>query len=95
MTPAGIEPATFRFVAQRLDHCATAVPTMDSTSCFRICRLALFRYRGIGIGGMPCRGAYGGLNFPLLGEMSQNVLTRAHTLSVLVILLSSTCIIRF
>jgi len=26
MTPAGIEPATFRFVAQRLDHCATAVP---------------------------------------------------------------------
>ena len=26
MTPAGIEPATFRFVAQRLKHCATAVP---------------------------------------------------------------------
>ena len=26
MTPAGIEPATFRFVAQRLNHCATAVP---------------------------------------------------------------------
>ena len=26
MTPAGIEPATFRFVAQRLSHCATAVP---------------------------------------------------------------------
>jgi len=25
-TRAGIEPATFRFVAQRLDHCATAVP---------------------------------------------------------------------
>ena len=25
-TPAGIEPATFRFVAQRLSHCATAVP---------------------------------------------------------------------
>jgi len=25
MTPAGIEPATFRFVAQRLNHCATAV----------------------------------------------------------------------
>jgi len=22
MTPAGIEPATFRFVAQRLNHCA-------------------------------------------------------------------------
>jgi hypothetical protein len=26
MTPAEIEPATFRFVAQRLNHCATAVP---------------------------------------------------------------------
>ena len=25
LTPAGIEPATFRFVAQRLNHCATAV----------------------------------------------------------------------
>ena len=26
MTPAGIETATFRFVAQHLNHCATAVP---------------------------------------------------------------------
>ena len=26
MTPAGIEPATFRFVAQHLNHCATTVP---------------------------------------------------------------------
>ena len=26
MTPAGIEPATFRFVEQLLNHCATAVP---------------------------------------------------------------------
>ena len=26
MTPTGIEPATFRFVAQNLNHCATAVP---------------------------------------------------------------------
>jgi len=26
ITPAGIEPATFRFVAQHLNHCATAVP---------------------------------------------------------------------
>jgi len=26
MTPTGIETATFRFVAQHLNHCATAVP---------------------------------------------------------------------
>ena len=26
LTPAGIEPATFRFVAQQLNHCVTAVP---------------------------------------------------------------------
>jgi len=26
MTPNGIEPAAFRFVAQHLNHCATAVP---------------------------------------------------------------------
>jgi len=30
MTPAGIEPATFRFVAQHLNHCATAVPKVDT-----------------------------------------------------------------
>ena len=28
LTPAGIEPATFRFVAQYLNHCATAVPSI-------------------------------------------------------------------
>ena len=27
MTRVGIEPATFRFVAQHLNHCATAVPS--------------------------------------------------------------------
>ena len=26
LTPAGIEPATFRFVVQHVNHCATAVP---------------------------------------------------------------------
>jgi len=26
MTSSGIEPATFRFIAQRLNHCAIAVP---------------------------------------------------------------------
>ena len=28
MTPSGIESATFQFVAQRLNHCATAVPPL-------------------------------------------------------------------
>ena len=31
LTPAGIEPATFRFVAQHLNHCATAVPAIIYT----------------------------------------------------------------
>ena len=29
MTPAGIEPATFRFVAQHINHCAIAVPIIN------------------------------------------------------------------
>ena len=29
MTLSGIEPATFQFVAQHLNHCATAVPTIN------------------------------------------------------------------
>ena len=29
MTPAGIEPTTFRFVAQRFNHRATAVPNQN------------------------------------------------------------------
>jgi len=31
VTPAGIEPATFQFVAQHLNHCAAAVPTFEDT----------------------------------------------------------------
>ena len=31
MTPSGIEPAAFRFVAQHLNHCATAVPRYNKT----------------------------------------------------------------
>ena len=37
MTPAGIEPATFRFVAQHLNRCATAVP-------FLKCRVGIFKF---------------------------------------------------
>ena len=69
--------------------------TMNSTLCLRIGTTVLFKCRRIGISGLLCRGAYCELNFPLLGEMSQNVLTHAHTLSVLVILLLSTCFVRF
>ena len=32
MTPAGIEPATFRFVAQHHNHCATTVPHITSAT---------------------------------------------------------------
>jgi hypothetical protein len=32
MTPSGIEPATFRLVAQYLNHCATAVPQIEMYS---------------------------------------------------------------
>ena len=33
MTPSGIEPATFRFVAQHLNHCATVVPIVCRGMC--------------------------------------------------------------
>jgi len=29
LTPAGIEPATYRFVAQHLNHCAATVPNLN------------------------------------------------------------------
>jgi len=32
MTPAGIEPATFRFVAQHLNNGVKAVPALDESS---------------------------------------------------------------
>jgi len=32
LTSAGIEAGIFRFVAQHLDHCATAVPQYSSSS---------------------------------------------------------------
>jgi len=37
MTLSGIEPATFRFVAQHLNHCATAVPVVIYTLMIIIC----------------------------------------------------------
>ena len=35
LTPAGIEPATFRFVAQHINYCATAVPSEELYSDFK------------------------------------------------------------
>ena len=44
-TPSGIEPATFRFVAQHLNHCATTVPEIvriGKFNCiFCVCFVAL------------------------------------------------------
>ena len=42
MAPAGIEPATFRFVAQYLNHWATAVPPVyykhnNNNGCSAVC----------------------------------------------------------
>ena len=36
MIPSGIEPATFRFVAQHLNHCATAVPCVVITEEYNV-----------------------------------------------------------
>ena len=44
LTPAGIEPATYRFVAQHLNHCATAVPIV------RICHFKISFGSGKGLG---------------------------------------------
>jgi len=35
MTPAGIKPATFRFVAQQINHCAAAVDKAVTTPYFK------------------------------------------------------------
>jgi len=39
LAPAGIEPATFRFVAQRLNHYATAVPHNITNTPHKICAI--------------------------------------------------------
>jgi len=43
MTPAGIEPATFRFVVQHLSHCATAIPV--SVIPLYIIRFSIFLFK--------------------------------------------------
>jgi len=41
MTPSGIKPATFQFVAQHLNHCATMVPTTRATYSVKLKRFSL------------------------------------------------------
>jgi len=43
MKPSGIEPATFRFVAQHLNHCATAVPDLLRVDYIRFNCTYMFR----------------------------------------------------
>jgi hypothetical protein len=45
MTPSGIKPATFQFVAQYLNHCATAVPDRLDTD-FKIMKKK-FKWKAI------------------------------------------------
>jgi len=48
MTPSGIEPATFKFVAQHFNHCATAVPTKTGTYLLTAwCRVLFEKLTGL------------------------------------------------
>jgi len=53
MTPSGIEPVAFRFVAQHHNHCATAVPTDSS--------LIRIKSKSLGLGKIPW---FGGRSIP-------------------------------
>ena len=44
MTPAEIEPSTFRFVAQHLNHCANAVPNNASTHRKCLCKICHLQF---------------------------------------------------
>jgi len=41
MTPAGIEPATFRFVTQHTNHCATALLIVHMFICYELITMHL------------------------------------------------------
>ena len=58
MIPAGIEPATFRFVSQHLNHCATAVPQIHYSTniyCinFNVFNHLCFHWRFTGVQQLP------------------------------------------
>ena len=41
LTPAGIEPVTFRIVTQHLNHCATAVPITINVKYVLFCHVLI------------------------------------------------------
>ena len=45
MTPAGIEPATFRFVVQHLNHCAKAVPSLNYIKLYYTIYIYVLNYK--------------------------------------------------
>jgi hypothetical protein len=45
ITPSGIEPATFRFVAQYLNHCATAVPKLRDNTSHKYEHICIFFFK--------------------------------------------------
>jgi hypothetical protein len=55
MTPAGIERAIFRFVAQHLNRCATAVRTLKMEITYNLCTFARFGVQCIDISAFMCQ----------------------------------------
>jgi len=78
MTPAGIEPATFRFVAQHLNHCATALQKLYKYKCICIVFIVYTTYcnvlKGKAVPLQARRGPEGSrkLRFPDYMTMAQN-----------------------
>ena len=92
MTPSGIEPATFRFVAQHLNHCATAVPDGERAQCknvgvyFQIMKLRTCLYR---CSGLEYFSHYAGLAAPRNVESVYSLLCPVTSTSFVSLLLSS------
>ena len=63
LTPAGIEPATFRFVAQHLNHCATAAPCCTVDIQIIVLSICVFLLRWF----VVCRGITILLRHTILG----------------------------
>ena len=62
VTPSGIEPAIFRFVAQHLNHCATAVPLSNRVSSFIRRLYEVYYFYGFFVYHIPSR-SFGSIFF--------------------------------